>query len=114
MVLLFVILITIASVVLGFIILVQNPKGGGLTGSIAGFSTQFMGVKQTTDVLEKGSWLFAALIGLLCLVSSLFISGSGSVEDRTKDIGTPTQNQQPTPLPNPNQGNSPLQQQPVK
>ncbi len=73
MVLLFVILIIIAAVVLGFIVLVQNPKGGGLAGNVAGFSNQFMGVKQTTDVLEKGTWIFAAVIGLLCLVSTLFI-----------------------------------------
>ena len=48
---LFVILILLSCVILGFIVLVQNPKGGGLSGSIAGFSNQFMGVKQTTDVL---------------------------------------------------------------
>ena len=70
----FVILIIIAAVILGFIVLVQNPKGGGLSGNIAGFSNQFMGVKQTTDVLEKGTWLFAAVIGVLCLASTLFIS----------------------------------------
>lgn len=106
MIILFVILVIIASAILGFIVLVQNPKGGGLTGNIAGFSTQFMGVKQTTDVLEKGTWLFAAVIGVLCLVSSFFITGSGSVEDRTKDIGNPTQ--QSAPQQNP--GNSPVQQ----
>jgi len=48
MVILFLVLIVIASFVLGFIVLVQNPKGGGLAGNIAGFSNQFMGVKQTT------------------------------------------------------------------
>jgi len=109
MVILFVVLIILASIILGFIVLVQNPKGGGLTGNIAGFSTQFMGVKQTTDVLEKGTWIFAAIIGLLCLVSSFFISGSGTAVDRTNDIGTPTQ--QTTPQ---GQGNSPVQQQPSK
>ena len=74
----FVILIILASVILGLIVLIQNPKGGGLTGNIAGFSTQFMGVKQTTDVLEKGTWIFAAVIGILCLVSTVFISGGTS------------------------------------
>ena len=48
---LFIILIILACVVLTLIVLVQNPKGGGLAGNIAGFSNQFMGVKQTTDVL---------------------------------------------------------------
>lgn len=73
MMILFVILIIIASVVLGLIVLVQNPKGGGLASSIGGISNQFMGVKQTTDVLEKGTWIFAAIIALLCLFSGAFI-----------------------------------------
>ena len=75
---LFVILVILASVILGLIVLVQNPKGGGLAGNIAGFSNQFMGVKQTTDVLEKGTWIFAGVIGVLCLISTLFISGGSS------------------------------------
>jgi preprotein translocase subunit SecG len=74
---LFIILIVLASVVLGLIVLVQNPKGGGLAGNIAGFSNQFMGVKQTTDVLEKGTWIFAGLIAALCLFSVIFISRGG-------------------------------------
>jgi preprotein translocase subunit SecG len=90
MVILFLILVVIVSVILGFIVLVQNPKGGGLSGSIAGFSNQFMGVKQTTDVLEKGTWIFAAAIGVLCLVSTLFLSGSTATK---VDIGAPTQSQ---------------------
>lgn len=98
MTLLFLILIIVASVILGFIVLVQNPKGGGLTGNIAGFSTQFMGVKQTTDVLEKGTWTFAAVIGVLCLSAAFFISTSGSrVEDKTNKVNnSPTQTQQGT------------------
>ena len=89
MTLLFVILIILASIVLGFIVLVQNPKGGGLAGNIAGFSNQFMGVKQTTDVLEKGTWIFAGVIAVLCLVSSFFISGTNSgVENKTEKLST--------------------------
>lgn len=78
MVILFVILIVLACVILGFLVLIQNPKGGGLSGSIAGFSNQFMGVKQTTDVLEKGTWIFAVIVALLCLFSAGFIN-KGSV-----------------------------------
>ena len=75
MTIVFLVLIVLAAGLLGFIILVQNPKGGGLSGSIAGFSNQFMGVKQTTDVLEKGTWVFAGVIALLCLFSSFFMTG---------------------------------------
>jgi preprotein translocase subunit SecG len=100
MTILFVLLIIISSVVLGFIVLVQNPKGGGLAGNIAGFSNQFMGVKQTTDVLEKGTWIFAGVIGVLCLISSFFISGTKpGVENKTDKISTVPVQQ--TPVTNP-------------
>jgi preprotein translocase subunit SecG len=89
--LLFIILIVLAAVVLTLIILVQNPKGGGLAGNIAGFSNQFMGVKQTTDVLEKGTWIFAAVIAILCVTSTFFISGANSGNDRLEKIGTTPQ-----------------------
>ncbi len=100
MTILFIILIVLASVVLGLIVLVQNPKGGGLAGNIAGFSNQFMGVKQTTDVLEKGTWIFAGIIGVLCLVSVLFISGSKSSgsDNKAKDAQIPATSQ-PTTTP---------------
>jgi preprotein translocase subunit SecG len=88
MTVLFVIIVILASVILGLIVLIQNPKGGGLAGNIAGFSNQFMGVKQTTDVLEKGTWIFAAVIGVLCLVSTVFISGKASSGGATQKVGT--------------------------
>jgi len=78
MLIFFLILILLLSAVLGMLILIQNPKGGGLAGNIAGFSNQFMGVKQTTDVLEKGTWIFAALIAILCLFSGFFIKPTAS------------------------------------
>src|SRR3954464_14810197 len=91
MTILFIILIILASVLLSVIVLVQNPKGGGLAGNIAGFSNQFMGVKQTNDVLEKGTWIFAAIIGLLCIISTIFIPDS-----RTRRAEPPQTQQGPT------------------
>ena len=114
MTVLFVILIILACVILSLIVLVQNPKGGGLAGSIGGFSTQFMGVKQTTDVLEKGTWIFAAVIGILCLVSTFFISGGRQVRDRIDNVTNgPVPAQQPAQQPQqaPNTGTFPAQPQ---
>lgn len=109
---LFVILIILACVVLTLIVLVQNPKGGGLAGNIAGFSNQFMGVKQTTDVLEKGTWIFAGVIAVLCIVSTLFIAGGKSI-NRADNLGSGTTNtQQTAPVQNPQP--APVQQQPAK
>jgi preprotein translocase subunit SecG len=100
MLVLFGILIIIASVILGMIVLIQNPKGGGLSGTFGGFGNQLMGVKQTTDVLEKGTWVFAAVVGLLCLMSPAFIpkdGGSSSGDDLIKGISTSPAKQQSTP-----------------
>ena len=110
MTLLFVILIILACVVLSLIVLVQNPKGGGLAGNIAGFSNQFMGVKQTTDVLEKGTWIFAAVIAILCIVSTFFISGGEAVQDRLENVGSGTLPIQPNASPNKNTTTFPAQQ----
>ena len=97
---LFGVLIIIASAILGLIVLIQNPKGGGLSGTFGGFSNQLMGVKQTTDVLEKGTWVFAAIVGLLCLMSPAFIPKEGSSstgDDLLKGISTSPAQQQTKP-----------------
>ena len=67
---LIVILILIVSVLLALIVLVQNSKGGGLVSNF-GSANQMMGVRQTTDFLEKGTWSLAAVLVALCLISSI-------------------------------------------
>jgi preprotein translocase subunit SecG len=106
MLLIFGILIILACVLLGFFVLIQNPKGGGLSGSFGGFGNQVIGVRQTTDVLEKGTWILAAVIAVLCLTSSFFVDkNSAARQERTimeQNAGRPVS--QPTapatPLPN--------------
>lgn len=100
MIILFLILIVVAAVALGFMVLVQNPKGGGLSSNVGGFSNQLMGVKQTTDVLEKGTWLFAGIIALLALFSTVFLKGGadGSVD---KSLLEKVNTNQTVPVPAP-------------
>lgn len=86
MLVLFVILVIIAAVALGFIVLIQNPKGGGVSGALGGFSNQLIGVKQSTDVMEKGTWIFAALVGILCIISPAFIPKDGSAASKNDDV----------------------------
>ena len=109
MIILFGILIIIASIILGIIVLIQNPKGGGLTGSLGGFSNQLMGVKQTTDVLEKGTWIFAAVVGILCIVSPAFIpkSGAASTTEEMTNSSNATPRQAPANNTAPMQGTNP-------
>ena len=65
---LFTILIVIASVLLILLVLVQNSKGGGLA---AGFqsSNKIMGVRKTTDFLEKGTWVLVVFVVLVSIAS---------------------------------------------
>lgn len=62
-----VVLIILACIVLAFVILIQNSKGGGLASNFAS-SNQIMGVRKTADVLEKTTWGVAAFIMVLCFV----------------------------------------------
>ncbi len=82
------ILILLACVVLAFFILIQNPKGGGLQGSFGTMSSQVMGVKQSTDVMEKGTWTLISVIGGLCLLSVMFFA---KPEGAAKSKSTPPQ-----------------------
>ncbi len=109
-------LIILASVILALIILIQNPKGGGLSSSFGGIGNQLMGVKQTTDVLEKGTWLFAGIVAVLCLTSAMFIpktGGSDTDKYYEAPASAPAKKQNAVPLPQTNQ--PPLQTpQPAK
>ena len=67
-----IVLIAIACVLLGLVVLVQNSKGGGLASNFAA-SNQIMGVKKTTDFIEKATWTLAIVVMVLSL-SSAFIS----------------------------------------
>lgn len=99
MLVIFGILIILASVILGFIVLIQNPKGGGISGVLGGVSNQLIGVKSSTDIMEKGTWVFAAVVGILCIVSPAFIPKDGTSSSKNDDLlkNTSTKPQQTAP-----------------
>ena len=66
------VLILIACILLILIVLVQNSKGGGLASNFQS-SNQVMGVRKTTDFLEKGTWFLAGALLLLSILGSAFI-----------------------------------------
>ncbi|WP_294187143.1 preprotein translocase subunit SecG [uncultured Sphingobacterium sp.] len=59
-------LIILASIILAFLVLIQNPKGGGLSSGFSG-GTNLMGVKRTGDILEKGTWIMVIAIMVFSL-----------------------------------------------
>lgn len=67
-------LITVTAVLLVLVVLAQNSKGGGLSSQFGGSgSSQLMGVKRTTDLLEKITWGLAIALVILTLSTNLII-----------------------------------------
>jgi preprotein translocase subunit SecG len=81
------ILIILTCVLLVLVVLVQNPKGGGISSGIIG-TNQVMGVKKTTDFIEKLTWGLALTLVILTLFASLALPNK---EER--GIGTSMQEQ---------------------
>src|SRR6478672_1075026 len=71
----FLVLITIVCFLLIIVVMVQNPKGGGLDSSIGG-SQMLGGVQKTSDFLDKSTWTLATVLIVLVLLSSLSFSGT--------------------------------------
>ena len=88
---LFVILILVTCIVIAFFVLIQNPKGGGLSGSFGGFGNQMMGAKQSTDVVEKGTWIAASVLLVLTLGSFVLapkVKTGASEKTRSEKVNT--------------------------
>jgi len=100
----FLVLITIVCFLLIVVIMVQNPKGGGLSSTLGG-STQIGGVQKTTDFLDKSTWTLATILIVLILLSSLSFGGSLSdtdskIIDKTETTAPKTSTPAPvTPAP---------------
>ncbi len=67
-------LIAITAILLVLVVLAQNSKGGGLSSQFGGSgSSQLMGFKRTTDLLEKITWGLAIVLVVLTLSTNLII-----------------------------------------
>lgn len=67
-----IVLVIIVSILLCLVVLVQNSKGGGLASGLSA-SNQIMGVRKTTDFLEKLTWGFAIALFALALVGNFVV-----------------------------------------
>jgi len=100
------VLIVIASLLLTLLVLVQNSKGGGLS---AGFSSsnQIMGVRKTTDFLEKATWALVIFVVVASIATVGFqsnkIENSGSeseIKEQYKQAQEAQKQQAPAPTQN--------------
>ena len=63
---LLVVFIVLVSLLMIFIVLIQESKGGGLSSQFSS-SNQIMGVRKTTDFVEKITWGLAATMVVLSI-----------------------------------------------
>ena len=80
-----IIMIAIASVLLILAVLVQSPKSG--MAANFGAANQTMGVRQTSDFLEKFTWAMIAAVVFFTLLSVVF---SGSNNEKAVEAGVST------------------------
>jgi preprotein translocase subunit SecG len=100
-----IVLIIIVSLLLALIVLVQNSKGGGLASGFSA-SNQVMGVRKTTDLLEKLTWGFGLSLIVLAIVANFVLpkgqgtGGSGSVlQEQIDNLPAPQQAPATAPAP---------------
>lgn len=73
------ILTIVISVLMCLIVLIQESKGGGLASSFSS-SNQIMGVRKTTDVVEKTTWALAIALVVLSVLTVFFIPKTTATE----------------------------------
>ena len=86
---LIIVLVILASIMMCGIVLIQESKGGGLASSFSS-SNQIMGVRKTTDFLEKATWGLAVAMVVLSVVSAAFVKTS-NVDESAINIVAPAQ-----------------------
>lgn len=71
------ILIALVCVLLTLVILIQNPKGGGIDSTFGGSANQMFGAAKSTDIVEKWTWYLAVALFALCIFTTIFVGQSG-------------------------------------
>ncbi len=102
----FILLIAIVAFLLITVVMVQNPKGGGLDSNFGGGgANMFGGVQQTTDFLDKATWFLFSLLVVLILISNSAIIGTRATDSspvkEAIENHAPTQDETEKPMPNP-------------
>ena len=95
---LFVIFIVLASLLMIGIVLIQESKGGGLASNFSS-SNAIMGVRKTTDFVEKATWGLAASLVVFSIVCAHFAPVSSTESSVMEKTATETQTTNPNTTP---------------
>lgn len=75
------VLVLILSILLILVVLIQKPKGGGLTAGLTGSANQLFGVRRTSNIVEKATWIMSGAIAVLLLVVIAFLPDGQNTGD---------------------------------
>ncbi len=71
------ILIAINCILLTLVILIQNPKGGGVDSTFGGQgANQMFGAAKSTDFVEKLTWGLSISLFVLCIITAIIVNSS--------------------------------------
>lgn len=91
---LFIVLIVLVSLLMIFIVLIQESKGGGLSSNFSS-SNAIMGVRKTTDFIEKATWGLAAAMVVFSVVCAYTAPQAVTDESVLERTATETQTTNP-------------------
>ncbi len=77
----------VVAALLVLVVLIQNPKGGGLSQFTGAGSQQLFGVKKTGDLLEQLTWGFGGAIAVFALLSVFFLNGQSAAGGMDDGLG---------------------------
>ncbi|MDE6309513.1 MAG: preprotein translocase subunit SecG [Muribaculaceae bacterium] len=89
-----IVLTVIVAILLIGVVLVQKSKGGGLASGFSG-ANQIMGVRHTNDFIEKTTWVLAAIVAVLAVISVFVMPKANTSGSRVKapvEQAAPVQN----------------------
>lgn len=75
------ILTGVVCLLLMLVVLIQNPKGGGIDSTFGGTqANQMLGASRSTDVIEKITWGLAITLFVLCIVTALAVGSTSGAD----------------------------------
>lgn len=75
-------IIAIVCVLLTLVILIQNPKGGGVDSTFGGQgANQMFGAARSADFIEKVTWGLAITLFVLCIITAIIVNGGSTGGD---------------------------------
>ncbi len=71
---------TLICILLMLVVLIQNPKGGGIDSTFGGSgANQMFGAAKSTDFIEKLTWGLAIALFIMCIVTAVIVGTGGAV-----------------------------------